>query len=175
MVAFFRALRYILLLAAFGLLLGSLLMFWEGLLMLWEGYEKARFDSDTSVIVTVLQATDKLLLGVVLMVVACAIALGFALNLTAEQRTTLPQWMIIDTVAELKNLFFQVIILYVVVHFAALVGEAQSSLDWNVLVLPVSALLLAGAMKLVASSSHLSDSHPASEEKDPLNQRNKGR
>src|SRR5262245_28492513 len=105
MIAFFRTLRYILILAAFGLLLGSLLMFWEGLMRLREGYEQVRFDSDTAVVVTVLQATDKILLGVVLMVVACAIALGFALNLTAEQRTALPQWMIIDTVAELKNLF----------------------------------------------------------------------
>ncbi|MCB5201141.1 YqhA family protein [Neorhizobium sp. T786] len=155
MVSFFLGLRYFLILASLGVLFAAFLMFWEGLLMLWEGYGLVRLDPDFSVIVTVLQATDKILLGIVLMVVGCGIALGFALDISPEQRKNLPQWMIIDTVAELKNLFFQMIILYLVVHFAAQVGETQGPLDWNTLVLPLSVLLLGGAMKLVASSSHL--------------------
>ena len=58
---------------------------------------------------------------------------------------------------ELKSLFFQTIILYLVVHFAAQVGQSETPPDWNALVLPASALLLSGAMKLAASSSHLSE------------------
>lgn len=157
MISLFRGLRYVLILAAAGVLFSAFLMFWEALLMLWQSFRMARLDPDMSVIVAVLRATDKILLGIVLMVVGCGIALGFALDIPAERRTRLPQWMIIDTVAELKNLFFQMIILYLVVHFAAQVGEMQTSLEWNALVLPVSALLLGGAMKLAASSSHLSD------------------
>lgn len=157
MVSLFSGLRYILILAATAVLFGAFLMFWEAILMLLEGFRLARLDPDLSVIVAVLRATDKILLGIVLMVVGCGIALGFALDVPAEQRSKLPQWMIIDTVAELKNLFFQMIILYLVVHFAAQVGEMQTPLEWNALVLPVSALLLGGAMKLAASSSHLSE------------------
>ncbi len=125
--------------------------------MLVETFRMTRLNPDMSVIVSVLRATDKILLGIVLMVVGCGIALGFALDIPPEQRTRLPQWMIIDTVAELKNLFFQMIILYLVVHFAAQVGEMQTPPQWEALVLPVSALLLAGAMKLTASSHHLSE------------------
>jgi hypothetical protein len=106
------------------------------------------------------------------MVVGCGIALGFALDIPPEQRSRLPQWMIIDTVAELKNLFFQMIILYLVVHFAAQVGETQTPPQWEALVLPVSALLLAGAMKLTASSHHLSEEkrHDRSEKQKPGDQ-----
>ena len=75
------------------------------------------------------------------------IALGFIIDIPADQRSELPQWMIIDTVGELKSLFFQTIILYLVVHFAAQVGESETPPDWNALVLPASALLLSGAMK----------------------------
>ncbi|MGK6317566.1 YqhA family protein [Neorhizobium sp. DT-125] len=157
MVSLFRGLRYVLLFAAAGVLFGAFLMFWEAILMLWQSFEMARLDPDISVIVSVLRATDKVLLGIVLMVVGCGIALGFALDIPAAQRSRLPQWMIIDTIAELKNLFFQMIILYLVVHFAAQVGEMQTALEWEALVLPISALLLAGAMKLTASSHHLSE------------------
>lgn len=156
MVSLFRGLRSILILAAAGVLFGAFMMFWEAMLMLWQSFQMARLDSDISVIVAVLRATDKILLGIVLMVVGCGIALGFALDIPQAQRTKLPRWMIIDTVAELKNLFFQMIILYLVVHFAAQVGETQTPPEWEALVLPISALLLAGAMKLTASSHHLS-------------------
>ena len=157
MVSLFRGLRSILILAAAGVLFGAFMMFWEAMLMLWQSFQMARLDSDISVIVAVLRATDKILLGIVLMVVGCGIALGFALDIPQAQRTKLPRWMIIDTVAELKNLFFQMIILYLVVHFAAQVGETQTPPEWEALVLPISALLLAGAMKLTASSHHLSE------------------
>lgn len=157
MVSFFSGLRYILVLAAAAVLFGALLMFWEASLMLIDGYRMARLDPDMSVVVAVLRATDKVLLGIVLMVVGCGIALGFIIDIPADQRSELPQWMIIDTVAELKHLFFQTIILYLVVQFAAQVGETQSIPDWNALVLPVSALLLGASMKLGTTSSRLKE------------------
>ncbi len=172
LISLFRGLRSILILAAAGVLFGAFLMFWEAILMLVETFRMTRLNPDMSVIVSVLRATDKILLGIVLMVVGCGIALGFALDIPPEQRSRLPQWMIIDTVAELKNLFFQMIILYLVVHFAAQVGETQTPPQWEALVLPVSALLLAGAMKLTASSHQLSEEkrHDRSEKQKPGDQ-----
>ena len=85
MVSFFSGLRYILVLAAAAVLFGALLMFWEAALMLIEGYRMARLDPDMSVVVAVLRATDKVLLGIVLMVVGCGIALGFIIDMGYPQ------------------------------------------------------------------------------------------
>ena len=84
-VSLFSGLRYVLILAATAVLFGAFLMFWEAILMLLEGFRLARLDPDLSVIVAVLRATDKILLGIVLMVVGCGIALGFALDIPPEQ------------------------------------------------------------------------------------------
>lgn len=149
-------LRLLMALASIGVIAAAGLMFWEGLLTLWHAFAYVRTDPDLAVIAAVMRATDKLLFAIVLVIFGCAIALGFLVDLSPEQRAALPSWMIIDSVAELKNLFIQMIILYLVVHFATLVAETDQMLQWNALVLPVSILLLAGAMRLIASApSHV--------------------
>ncbi len=145
-------LRFAMALASIGVIAAAGLMFWEGLLTLWHAFAYVRTDPDLAVIAAVMRATDKLLFAIVLVIFGCAIALGFLVDLTAEQRAGLPSWMIIDSVAELKNLFIQMIILYLVVHFATLVAETDEMLQWNALVLPASILLLAGAMRLIAGA-----------------------
>lgn len=145
-------LRFVMALASIGVIAAAGLMFWEGLLTLWHAFAYVRTDADLAVIAAVMRATDKLLFAIVLVIFGCAIALGFLVDLSPEQRAALPNWMIIDSVAELKNLFIQMIILYLVVHFATLVAETDEMLQWNALVLPASILLLAGAMRLIASS-----------------------
>jgi len=145
-------LRFVVALASIGVIAAAGLMFWEGLLTLWHAFAYVRTDPDLAVIAAVMRATDKLLFAIVLVIFGCAITLGFLVDLSPERRAALPDWMIIDSVAELKNLFFQMIILYLVVHFATLVAETDEMLQWNALVLPVSILLLAGAMRLIASS-----------------------
>ena len=86
MISLFRGLRSILILAAAGVLFGAFLMFWEAILMLVETFRMTRLNADMSVIVSVLRATDKILLGIVLMVVGCGIALGFALDIHRGRR-----------------------------------------------------------------------------------------
>jgi uncharacterized membrane protein YqhA len=145
-------LRFVMALASIGVIAAAALMFWEGLLTLWHAFAYVRTDPDLAVIAAVMRATDKLLFAIVLVIFGCAIALGFLVDLSPKQRAALPGWMIIDSVAELKNLFIQMIILYLVVHFATLVAETDQMLQWNALVLPASILLLAGAMRLIASA-----------------------
>ncbi|MDL2402551.1 YqhA family protein [Rhizobium mayense] len=146
-------LRFIIALASIGVIAAAGLMFWEGLITLWHAYAVVRTDPDLAVIAAVMRATDKLLFAIVLVIFGCAITLGFLIEPTPERRAALPEWMIIDSVAELKNLFIQMIILYLVVHFATLVAETDQMLQWNALVLPISVLLLAAAMKLIAGSN----------------------
>jgi uncharacterized membrane protein YqhA len=153
-------LRFVMALASIGVIAAASVMFWEGLLTLWHAFANLRADQDLAVIAAVMRATDKLLFAIVLVIFGCAIALGFFVDLSPERRAALPDWMIINSVAELKNLFIQMIILYLVVHFATLVAETDQMLEWNALVLPISILLLAAAMKLIAHSSL----HSATEE-----------
>ncbi|AYG62637.1 YqhA family protein [Rhizobium jaguaris] len=145
-------LRFVIALASIGVIAAAGLMFWEGLLTLWHAYAYVRTDPDLATIAAVMRGTDKLLFAIVLVIFACAITLGFLVELSPERRAALPEWMIIDSVAELKNLFIQMIILYLVVHFATLVAETDQMLEWNALVLPISVLLLAAAMKLIAAT-----------------------
>lgn len=154
MISLFLSFRYIIVLASVGVLAGAFLMFWEGMLILRNAFLYVRTDPDMSVIAAVLNSTDKFLFGIVLMIFAYAITFGFVIDLSPEMRRKVPAWMILNTVAELKSLFFQVIILYLVVHFATVMAETEGMPDWNGLVLPAAILLLAGAMKLVDSSSH---------------------
>lgn len=154
MLSFFLGIRYIMLVASLGVLCGAFLMFWEGVLTLFNAFAYLRADSETSVVGAVLSSTDKFLFGIVLIIFAYAITFGFVLDISQEMRRKVPQWMILNTVAELKNLFLQVIILYLVVHFATDVAETEGMLDWHGIVLPGAVVLLAAAMRLVASSSH---------------------
>ncbi len=153
MISFFLSLRYIMILASLGVLIGAFLMLWEGLLGLIDAITYLRSGQDISVIAAVLGSTDKFLFGIVLLIFAYAITFGFVLDLSQEDRKRVPSWIILDTVGELKILFFQLIILYLVVHFATLVAETGGMLEWNGLVLPASILFLAAAMKLVATAS----------------------
>jgi uncharacterized membrane protein YqhA len=78
------SLRWVTLVAALGAALGAMLMFFEGCLKLAYALEMVLQPSaatDTSVIATVMQATDAFLFGLVLIVFAYAITFGFAFNL----------------------------------------------------------------------------------------------
>ena len=84
MIHFILSLRWITLVAALGAALGAMLMFFEGCLKLAHALEivvQPGADTGTSVIATVMQATDAFLFGLVLIVFAYAITFGFAFNL----------------------------------------------------------------------------------------------
>ena len=147
-------LRYLMLIASFGMAAGALLMFWEGAIYLRDAFVLTRSEVSGPLIASVMGSTDKFLFGIVLLIFAYAITFGFVLDVPPERLKRMPDWMVLNSVTELKHLFFQVIILYLVVHFATVVAEtATEKLDWNILILPASIFLLAGAMKLIAISS----------------------
>jgi uncharacterized membrane protein YqhA len=153
MLSLLLSLRYVMGLASIGVIAASFLMFWGGLLAIGNAFVQVRTNPDQAIIAAVLQGVDKLLFAIVLVIFGCAITVGFVASPTAPWKTKLPRWMVIGDVAELKNLFFQMIILYLVVHFVTLVAEMEDMPDWNALVLPISILLLAAAMKIIATTS----------------------
>ena len=171
MLSFLLSLRYVMGLASIGVIAASFLMFWEGLLAIGNAFVQVRANPDQAIIAAVLQGVDKLLFAIVLVIFGCAITVGFVVSPNAPWKAQLPRWMVIEDVAELKNLFFQMIILYLVVHFVTLVAEMEDMPDWNALVLPVSILLLAAAMKIIATAS----THGTSEHIEPTDDQSHSR
>jgi uncharacterized membrane protein YqhA len=153
MLRFALSLRFLMLFAAFGALLGALVMFWEGGAKLLGGIRNlfSPDENGRAVIGSVMGATDSFLFALVLMIFAFAITFGFVLDLSEEDRARLPAWMRVQGVGELKHTLIEVILLYLVVDFATDVAEGTAHLAWETLVMPISIVLVAGALRLMST------------------------
>ena len=85
------------------------------------------------------------------LLLAYAIAFGFAVDLKPDMRERLPQWMRIDSVSGLKHTLVEVILVYLVVDFATDWAQA-ADVSWTTLLKPTSILLIAAASRLLSSS-----------------------
>jgi uncharacterized membrane protein YqhA len=152
------ALRIVMLAGSVGSFLGSLLMFYQGFLFVGEAWDTLRHGSEdghvAQVTVPVLEAVDSFLFGVVLVIFAYGIAVGFVFRLPPALARILPSWMKITGVGQLKAILAEVVVVVLIVIFARVVVEAGSTFSWNLLVLPVSIVLLAGAIWLLALGDH---------------------
>jgi uncharacterized membrane protein YqhA len=160
------SLRWVTLVAALGAALGAMLMFFEGCLKLAYALEmvlQPSADTETSVIATVMQATDAFLFGLVLIVFAYAITFGFAFTLPNSVRAKAPLWMHIEGLGEIKITLIQVVLVYLVVDFVTDVVEAETRITWEMLVKPTAIVLIAGALRLIGTM-HLNDQPDVSEQ-----------
>jgi uncharacterized membrane protein YqhA len=152
-------LRFVMLVAALGAAVGALLMFWLGASKTFDAVRAALGrETANAAIGSVTGATDAFLFGVVLVIFAYAITFGFVVELPAEERRRLPAWMRVESVAGLKRILVEVILVYLVVDFATDVAEAERHLDWHNLVMPASIFLIAAALRFLphgpAHSAH---------------------
>jgi uncharacterized membrane protein YqhA len=146
------SLRWVTLVAALGAALGAMLMFFEGCLKLAYALEMVVQSSaapETSVIATVMQATDAFLFGLVLIVFAYAITFGFAVKLPYSVRAKAPPWMRVEGLGEIKITLIQVVLVYLVVDFVTDVVEIETRITWEMLVKPTAIVLIAGALRLL--------------------------
>jgi uncharacterized membrane protein YqhA len=158
MLRFALMLRHVMLIASLGTGLGALVMFWEGSArMLHAAHAVAFSDDPKAAIAHIMAGTDAFLFGIVLTVFAYTIAFGFVFDLSADQRRKLPAWMQPTGMTELKTTLVGVIIVYLVVDFATDWAESNFIESWLVLVKPISILLLAVALRVLA----LPESEPA--------------
>jgi uncharacterized membrane protein YqhA len=152
LLGFLLGLRAIMLFGSAGALIGSLLMFLQGgfyLLEAWHTLLGAGGAEDRQVTVPVLEAVDSFLFGIVLVIFAYGIAIGFVFTLPEGFGRTLPNWMKIEGVSQLKGILSEVVIVVLIVIFARVVVEAQGRLEWSMLVLPASILLIAVALRMI--------------------------
>jgi uncharacterized membrane protein YqhA len=147
------SLRFLALFTSFGAVVGALLMFWVGGAKLVSAVGMLSLDGDTVKPITaaVMSATDAFLFGAVLIIFAYAIAFGFVLQTSPEFRQRLPGWIQVESVGELKRTLIEVILVYLVVDFATDLAAGEGHVSWETLVVPMSIVLIAGALRLVVS------------------------
>jgi uncharacterized membrane protein YqhA len=142
-------LRAVMLIGSIGAFFGSLLMFVQGALFPIEAGHTMMISDHKQITVPVLEAIDTFLFGIVLVIFACGVAIGFVFALPLEYQKSVPRWMKIEDVYQLKNIIGEVVIAVLIVMFARVVVESRGNVEWNTLVLPLSILLIAIALRLV--------------------------
>jgi uncharacterized membrane protein YqhA len=146
------SLRFIMLVASVGAAVGAALMFWEGGTEMTEATRALVSGGGKQVVITsVMHGTDAFLFGIVLVIFGYAIAFGFVFGPSLRGWESLPSWMRIDSVSELKNTLVEVILLYLLVDFATDWPESQGELSWRILAKPLAILAIAVGFGLFAA------------------------
>ena len=146
------SLRFVMLVASIGAAVGAALMFWEGGTDM-AGATRALFSGAGKevVISSVMHGTDAFLFGIVLVIFGYAIAFGFVFGPSLRGWESLPTWMRIDSVSELKNTLVEVILLYLLVDFATDWPDSEGELSWSILAKPLAILAIAVGFGLFAA------------------------
>jgi uncharacterized membrane protein YqhA len=164
LLTFFLSLRAIMLIGSVGALVGSLLMFLQGGVFLHEAWHTILAEGDAvqkQVTVPVLEAVDSFLFGIVLEIFAYGIAIGFVFTLPEGYGQRLPIWMKVGGVGQLKATLAEVVIVVLIVIFARIVVEANGHLQWSMLVLPASILMISLRMLELGSKEGAKEGHAA--------------
>lgn len=144
---FLLGLRAIMLIGSAGAMVGALLMFLQGSSFLYHAWHD--FFAGQQVVVPVLEAVDAFLFGIVLVIFAYGIAIGFVFTLPEGYGERLPIWMKVGGVGQLKATLAEVVIVVLIVIFARIVVEANGHLQWSMLVLPASILMISAALRML--------------------------
>ena len=162
-VRYLLPLRFLMLFASLGALIGAGIMFWLAGVKLKHGAEvlwASGSGAEGQITAAVMGATDALLFGVVLIIFAYAITFGFALQVEGAAQGNLPGWMHVDGVSELKHTLVEVIVVYLVVDFATDMASGEEFITWDDIVKPASVLLIAAALRLMGPPHHRSRNGP---------------
>jgi uncharacterized membrane protein YqhA len=150
--SFLLGLRAIMLIGSAGAMIGALLMFLQGGFYLHEAWHTLMTPGEAAerqVTVPVLEAVDAFLFGIVLVIFAYGIAIGFVFTLPEGYGRSLPNWMKIEGVSQLKGILSEVVVVVLIVIFARVVVEANGKFEWSMLVLPASIFLIAVALRMI--------------------------
>jgi uncharacterized membrane protein YqhA len=94
--------------------------------------------------VELLHSLDFLFVSLVLLVLGLGIAKLFVVNLTAEESATLPTWLRLESISQLKVLLWETILTtLLIVALSDLIRGLFTKLEWSALTIPAAILLLA--------------------------------
>lgn len=156
--------RFLSVAAVLGSLAGSILMFFLGIYNIYRAYaeglrlpdtEDSRFGA--AAVISVIEGLDRFLIAIVLLYFAYGVYTLLLHPERTQQELALPDWLRVKQIGQLKQVVAEVIIVVLFVLFLRLSLQAftspEVSLGWEqiaaLLVLPVSIVLLALALRLV--------------------------
>lgn len=114
----------------------------------------AYLDRTDQALIAVLQSMDAFLIALVLLIFAFGVYKLFIADIETPKNLPGAPWARINSIEGLKQVLVEVILVVIAVLFLWEVVYLEADASWNVLVLPVSILLLAAALKLVDWRSH---------------------
>jgi uncharacterized membrane protein YqhA len=157
--------RFLTVLAVFGSLAASMLMFALGLHEIYEAFRYGLLDRNaaadsafgTAAVISVIEGLDRFLIAIVLLYFCYGVYSLFIHPETAEADLALPAWLRITQISQLKQVVAEVIIVILFVLFLRVAlqtyREPDVSMTWSqvaaFLLLPVSTMLLAISLRLV--------------------------
>lgn len=156
--------RYLTVLAVFGSLAGSVLMFFLGLHNIYRAFAggiRISLEEDESfgaqAVISVIEALDRFLIAIVLLYFAYGVYTLFLHPEETEEDLALPEWLKVRQIGQLKQVVAEVIIVILLVLFLRLALQAFHSATTTLeplqiatlMVLPVSVLFLALALWFV--------------------------
>lgn len=150
------ALRMLMLVAAIGALVGSLVVYGAGARYLGQAVGLLQPDHGSEkvlAVVLVLEAMDSFLFGIVLTLFAYGIAFGFVFQVPEHLQASLPEWIRFSGIGQLKQTLAEVVLVILIVSFAKQVVETDEALQFTDLVLPLSILSIAAALALLKVGS----------------------
>lgn len=158
--------RFFTLAAVIASFAGALLMFFMGLTSTWEAFAAQFIPEPTSeaaeelpeaeaTVISLMVALDRFMLGVVLLYFGYGVYSLFVRPKHSSAELGLPEWLHVTQIGQLKQTLAEVIIVVLFVLFLRVAletfqgGELGYTQIARFLILPVSILLLAGALRLV--------------------------
>lgn len=158
--------RYLTAVAVLGSLAGSLLMFLLGLRNIYQAFlywwpsatvPGIEVPPETASVISIITGLDRFLIAIVLLYFAYGVYSLFVRAEEEETQLSLPAWLHVKQIGQLKQVVAEVIIVILFVLFLRLALQAfhepDGAMTWEqivgLLVLPACTLLLAAALRLV--------------------------
>ena len=156
----FYLFRYISWIAIICSLLGSLLLFIVGALKTFNAFRVVLFDYipkdkahlHTADIATtyLIKSLDTFLIALVLFIFAHGVYTLFISNKKDDDEKNVLKWIRTPNIGHLKNVLAEVIVIILFVKFLEVVFVNIDNLKWEILILPISIVLLALGLKFLS-------------------------
>lgn len=161
----FFVFRYLAIISVIASLIGSALMFFVGAIKTYlaigyvlegglftatENFHQHLSSSSQMAVATLVSAVDVFLFALVLLIFSYGVYHLFIINKEQEANLKLPEWARVTSLAELKMILAEVIIVILFVEFLESVMNIKSEwLPWEGVILPFAILLMAAAVKFM--------------------------
>lgn len=157
MIHYLVKLRYLAIIVVLFAVLHTLGFLAIGAMKTWQAYSllisEQPFPADKGPGIYMLESIDSFLVALVLLVFAIGISSLFLSGKDKKAQSTIPKWMQVQNLLELKLLLWEVILTVLVIAFVGQLVTQLQNLTWEILVIPTSILMLSVSFYLLKKVS----------------------